>query len=90
MSKIEYKPIAVQDECFGGTKEDPRIWVFVKMEGHGKKTYYRFEVKEFPDTNYLDKWLKETGLPVIPEKKIKAGIGNHIRFLAEASSRRLR
>lgn len=86
--KLEYKPVAVQDECWGGVLKDPRIWVLIKTEAHGKKIHHKFDVKEFIDAEHLDRWLEETGLPVIPEKELRAGVGQQARFIAEASSKK--
>lgn len=84
--KLEYKPVAVQDECFGGSEKEPRIWVIVKMQAQGKKNLLaKYDVREFPDVNYLDKWLNETKLPVIPATELRAGIGATVRLLAKAS-----
>lgn len=73
MSKLKYKPVAIQNECLGDNKNDPRIWVYVKLEAQGKsKKYYKTDVLEFPNRYYLQKFLDETELPVINESEFKA------------------
>lgn len=72
--KLEYKPIAVQDECWGGKSvEDPEVTVLIKLEAQGKtKKHYKITAETFPNASYLDKFITENNLVVVPEKEFKA------------------
>ena len=71
MAKLEYKPIAIQNECLGGIKKNPEMYIFVKYEAEGRRTYYKTGVMAFPNKFALNEYLEETKLPVISEKKFK-------------------
>lgn len=82
---MKYKPIAVQDECFGGTKKNPEVTVLVKMEAQGKKNkLYKNEAMSFPDENYLDKYINENNLQIISETDFKANKIDNILHLLKA------
>lgn len=84
--KIEYKPIAIQDECWGGSKKNPEVIVLVKMEGQGKKNkLYKNETMSFPDKNYLEKYIKENKLKVISEVDFKAKLVDKVLNLIRAT-----
>jgi len=69
MPKLDYNPIAIQNEGFGGTIENPEIIVIIKTEAQGKsKKYYKTLVKQFPNWHYLDKYIKDNKLPIISEE----------------------
>jgi hypothetical protein len=87
--KLEYKPIAVQDECWGGTQKDPRMWVLVKYEAQSKSRRVKFDVMAFPNPKAMADWLEETKLPVVPEAELKPGIGHAVKLLSRASSKQL-
>ena len=71
--KLEYKPIAVQDECFGGTKDSPEMTVLIKLAAQGKRNVlYKNTAMSFPDANYLDKYINENKLEVVPEGDFRA------------------
>lgn len=85
--KIEYKPVAVQNECWGGTKKDPRMWVLVKYEAQSKSRRVKFDVMAFPSPEAMADWLQEVNLPVVPEAELKPGVGNAVKLLSKASSK---
>lgn len=71
--KLIYKPIAVQNECFGGTEKDPEITVMVKLKADGKtKAYYKNDAMSFPDRNYLDKFISDNKLEILLESDFRA------------------
>ncbi|MFA6190697.1 MAG: hypothetical protein WC711_04295 [Candidatus Staskawiczbacteria bacterium] len=75
MTKLNYKPIAVQDECFGGTIKEPKIIVIIKTEAQGAKTkFYKNDVKEFNCWEDLNVFIEENSLKVLPEKEFRADI----------------
>lgn len=87
--RLGYKPVAVQDECWGGTEKDPRMWVLVKYEAQSKTRRVKFDVMAFPSPEAMADWLEETKVPVIPEACLKPGIGNAVKLLSKASSKQL-
>lgn len=71
--KLEYKPIAIQDECFGGSEKEPEITVLVRIAAKGKKNVLtKVKALSFPDANYLDKYITENKIPVLPEAEFRA------------------
>ncbi len=72
MIKLKYQPVAIQDECFGGTEKNPEIIVIVKLEAQGAKIkHYKNDVISFQNVHYLDKYLSENNLIVLKESKFK-------------------
>lgn len=71
MKKLQYKPIAVQDECFGSRdKNNPELTVLIKLEAQAKNgKRYKTDALSFPDANYLDKYITENNLIILPEEE---------------------
>ena len=73
MSKLEYKPIQMQDECWGSSKEKYGITVLVKYEAQGKsKKYYKTDAMSFPNEYYLEEYISKNNISIIPEKEFRA------------------
>ena len=73
MSKLNYKPIAVQNECWGGSQQEPEVTVLVKMMAQWKnKKYYKNDAISFPNAKYLDEYISENAIEIIPEKDFKS------------------
>jgi hypothetical protein len=73
MKKLIYKPIAIQNECFGGTEKSPELVCIIKKEAVGtKKMYYKNEVIEFPNRMFLDDYIKRNKLKILSEQDFKA------------------
>ena len=73
MSKLEYKPIAVQDECWGGTEKTPELVVLVKLEAIGSnRKHYKNDVIEFSNRYFLEDYIIENELKILPEKEFRA------------------
>lgn len=83
--KLEYKPVAIQDECWGGSKKSPELIVLVKMMAQGTKfKYYKNEAMAFPNAAYLDKYISDNSLKVIPEAEFKATTTEKVLHLLKA------
>lgn len=55
------------------------------MEAQGKKNkLYKNEAMSFPDRNYLDKYIKENKLEVIPEEQFGAKSVDKVLHLIKA------
>jgi hypothetical protein len=69
-----YKMAAIQDGCFIGTENDKdAIVVLARYEKQGKKNLLlKYDTIEFPNAMYLDKFIKEKGVPVVPDEDFKA------------------
>lgn len=73
MSKLEYKPIQMQNECWGSSKEKYGITVIVRYEAQGKtKKYYKTDAISFPNEYYLDDYVSKNKINILPEKEFKA------------------
>ena len=71
--KLIYKPIIIQDECFGGTEKNPELICIIKKEAVGtKRMYYKNEVIEFPNRMFLENYIRKNKLKVVPEIDFKA------------------
>lgn len=68
-----FKPVAVNDSCFIGTENGKEaVVVMVRYEKQGKrKPIVRFDAKEFPNALYLDKYIEEEKLDVIPDENFR-------------------
>ena len=74
MSKLEYKPIAIQNECFGGRigTDSKEQTVIIKLMAEGKSyPYYKTDAITFPDGESLVKWIEETKVVILPEEEFK-------------------
>lgn len=71
--KLAYKPIIIQDECFGGTEKSPELICIIKKEAKGiNRIYYKNEVIEFPNRMFLENYIRRNKLKVLPEQDFKA------------------
>ena len=68
-----FKPVAVNNSCFIGTENSKdAIVVLVRYEKKGKKKpIRRFDAKEFPNAHYLEKYIEDNALDVIPDEHFK-------------------
>jgi len=73
MPKLEYKPIAVQDECFGGRigTDSPELTILIKLMAEGKTVHYKTDAQTFPNAEELDNWIKKTKVKILPEVDFK-------------------
>lgn len=74
MNKLEYKPIAMQNECFGGRigTDSKELTVIVKLMAQGKLyKYYKNDAITFPNAEALADYLDKTKIKVLSEKKFK-------------------
>lgn len=78
-----YQMTAIQDECFIGTeKSKEAIVVLIKYEKQGKKNVIvKYEAREFPNRDYLDKFITDTHIKVISEDKLKVPIINQAQHI---------
>lgn len=83
--KLEYKPIAVQDECFGDRdKDNPELTVLVKLEAQAKNgKRYKTTALTFPDADNLDKYITENDLKILPESEFRSI--NQVLLISKAS-----
>ena len=73
MSKLQYKPTQMQDECWGSSKEKHGITVLVRYEAQGKtKKYYKTDAISFPNEYYLAEYVKENKIDILSEEEFKA------------------
>lgn len=72
--KLEYKPIAVQNECWTSKdKDDQEVTVLVKLAAQGKKNVlYKITAESFPTPDYLDAYIKKHNLVVVPQEEFKS------------------
>lgn len=85
MSKLEYKPIEMQDECFGRFKEEGKTTVLVRYEAQGKiRKHYRNEAIDFHSVEELESFIKKNKIRVLPAEKFKANPRDEIMHLITA------
>lgn len=82
-----FKPVAVNDNCFIGTENGKEAMVvMIRYEKQGKKKpIIRFDAKEFPNIHYLDKYIKENNLDVVPEEFFKKEKEDVVAFVKAVS-----
>ena len=93
MSKLEYKPIAVQDECWnGGYGHDSKeLTVLIKYAAQGAKSmYYKNDAMTFPTADYLDEYITKNNLEILPEKDFKARDSERALHLIKALNKKER
>ena len=83
-----YRAIAVRDECFFGSENSKdAVIVIIRYAKEGKKNMlYKDDAKEFPNADYLHKFIKEKKIKVIPEKDFRAEKMAEIMQLIKAKS----
>lgn len=82
--RLQYKPIYIQDECFGGDEAES-IVVIVKLEAQGKnRMYYKNDVLNFNNRQLLSEYITKNKVKVLPEEKFKVPIGIKAHHLCEA------
>ena len=71
--KLEYKPIAVQNECWGGRvgSDSKEQTILIKLMAEGKYKHYKTDSMTFPDEEALAEWIKETKVKILSEKKFR-------------------
>ena len=85
MSKLEYKPIAVNDSCFGGKILDyrtgetiPEITVLIKLKAEGKSyPYYKTDAMTFPNGEALSDWIDKTKVAILSDEEFNKLKINH-------------
>jgi hypothetical protein len=73
IGKLEYKPIAVQNECFGGRigSNSAEQTVLIKLMAEGKTVHYKTDAMNFPNDEELAKWIKQTKVKILSEEEFK-------------------
>ena len=72
MPKLIYKPIVVQNECFGGRigSDSKEQTILVKLMAQGAKyKYYKTDAITFPNDEALAEWIEKTGVEILSEKE---------------------
>lgn len=85
MTKLKYKPVAIQNECWGTEENSRGITVLVKYLAQGKiRIYEKKEAFTFSTAKELERFINKNKIKVISEKKFKPNDQDKLLHLLKA------